>query len=201
MPILQPVRCPCAGVFQKGCWRCGGVGLGSSSWKMHCCEDGWKCALGRGFSVPKEGASEGAGAVCHPHQGRDTLKGWQPVWATCAGAGTPLIDWNPWRTDAGAEEKHQEVKSSREKLLHAAPVSWDGSRITCHTHRESWDEMQGKDVWFRISMGEMKEEYLFKWLFPSFPNTQISDQKLVLTINKLCKNFPSWESFVHENPW
>lgn len=44
------------------------------SWELTV-EDGWKCALGRGFSVPKEGTSEGAGAMCHPRQGRDTLKG------------------------------------------------------------------------------------------------------------------------------
>lgn len=37
-------------------------------------------------------------------------------------------------------------------------------------------------------------------MLPSFPNTQINDQKLVLINNKLSKNFPRWDSFVHDSP-
>lgn len=97
MPTLQPVRCPGAGVFQKEGQEDAVEDVEEMVLEVH----HGRCAVvkmagnvlfGRGLSVSKEGTSEGAGAVCHPHQGRDTLKGWQPVWATCARAGTPLID-------------------------------------------------------------------------------------------------------------
>lgn len=163
--------------------------------------------FGRGFSVSKEGTSEGAGAVCHPHQGRDTLKGWQPVWATCARAGTPLIDWNPWRTDAGAEEKHQDVKSSRGKLLHAAPVSWDGSKVTCHTHRESWDEMRGKGKKNIYSSGcsllfPISKSVIRSWCWLSINYVKISQAERVLFMktpgkrssNSLIQLLQKWSS-------